>query len=271
MMTNRRTPAAALSFHGIGIHSGLDTEAFIQPATSGGLVFVQHGVEIPARLEFLAGASYGLTLERDGQKVGVVEHLLSAFSVLGITDARIEVDGPELPIMDGSALPFLEALEETGTCELNHELRAIKVLEAIRVEAGDRWMIVEPADELEMDVSIDFDHPAIGCQHWVGSPDLTVFRKQIAPARTFGFLSDETALKSVNLAGGASVDNSLIFGDEGPLAGVILRFKDEPVRHKVLDTLGDLMLLGRPLKGRIRSHKGGHQLSVRLMRALKVL
>lgn len=266
MTTNRKTIAETLAFSGIGIHSGSPCRTYIHPSESGGLSFSKSGVAIPVGLDFLVSAAFGLHFERDGISIVTPEHLLASLFMYGTTDAIIEVQGPEIPILDGSALPFVEALIETGVENLSQETDILRIMKKTpEIKNGDRLICVEPAEKLMLDVAVDYPHPAIGRQRWTGPAELETFTREIAPARTFGFLKDKETMYEAGFAKGASLENTLVFDTERLIQNQTLRFPDEPVRHKALDLIGDLALLGRPFQGKVTSFKGGHALSVDLL------
>jgi UDP-3-O-[3-hydroxymyristoyl] N-acetylglucosamine deacetylase len=264
MATNRATLSSPIMLEGVAIHHGGSTRARLLPAISGGIVFVRNGVSIPAHVSNVSHATFGVMLSRDGEHVGVVEHLLSALFVRGITDARIEVEGPEIPIMDGSALPLVQLLDAQPLCPLDGDWPLLEITEPVDVHDEDRSVSVAPCENLEVSARIVFAHPAIGEQQWQGRIDWPTYLREIAPARTFGFLADRAQFQALGLARGASVETSLLFDTSAFLQGQQLRFDNEPVRHKVLDVLGDLSLASRPLKAMIKSDKGGHALNVAL-------
>jgi UDP-3-O-[3-hydroxymyristoyl] N-acetylglucosamine deacetylase len=242
----------------------------LHPAPCGyGIRFLRSdlGVEVPARLEYLDGVEYATTLRRDGASVGTVEHLLSALYAVGIDDVRVVVDGPEIPILDGSSAPFVVLIHEAGLRTLAEPRSAIAVVRPIEVQAGDKWARLLPASGFSISYAIAFDHPLL--RHQAVDVEVTVesFVEQIAPARTFCFLSEVEAMQRQGLARGGSLDNAVVIGDTAVLNDT-LRFEDEFVRHKVLDAIGDLSLLGRPLMARLEAHKAGHALHVALARAL---
>ncbi|RJO70310.1 MAG: UDP-3-O-[3-hydroxymyristoyl] N-acetylglucosamine deacetylase [Myxococcales bacterium] len=264
MTARRQTLAAPLTFSGIGVHTGAACRIRLVPF-AGGIVFQSGKTRLPARVDFLLEAERGIVLSKDDVTVAVVEHLLSALAAFGVSDALIEVDGPELPFMDGSAAPFVEALLAGGLISLDTAASAPLIVSSpLEAREGERFVRVEPADRLEFDVAIDYPHPLIGKQRWAGPIDAATYRCELAPARSFGFLREHEALKQMGFARGASADNVLVFTEDAVLPGQTLRFPDEPARHKALDLLGDLALVGRPVVGRVVSFKGGHRLNAML-------
>lgn len=267
-MRTKATLSQPFCLEGVAVHHGTRTQVQVFPAQDGGIVFLRRGVEIPAHIACVSQAAYGVTLTHRGESVGVVEHLLAALAMRGITEARVDVAGPELPILDGSALPFAEILEAQGIDRLPQPLADLELSRPVEVTQEARRVSALAGERLHVSARIDYPHPAIGVQHWEGELTWDVFLREIAPARTFGFLKDREHLTALGKAAGASLDNALVFDDHGPLSGN-LRFADEPVRHKVLDLLGDLALLGRPLRARVLSDCGGHELNTRLVRLLE--
>lgn len=236
-----------------------------------GYVFIRTdlgGFEIPASVEWVAHCSYATTLMRTGVMLSTVEHLLAALRGGGVDNAYIEVDNLEIPIMDGSAETFTDMIERAGVVEQSLARKALLVREKVSVEQGDRHIQIEPADNYEIDCLIDFRHPLIGVQRF--HVDLTegAFGREIAAARTFGFTEEIEALRRANLIRGGSLDNAIVLTQDGMLNQNSLRFADEFVRHKILDIIGDLALLGMPLMGRVTAHKSGHILHAALMTKL---
>jgi UDP-3-O-[3-hydroxymyristoyl] N-acetylglucosamine deacetylase len=195
-------------------------------------------------------------------KVGTVEHLLAALAGLGIDNVRIELDGPEVPIMDGSAAPWVYLIQDAGVKELAAPRKVIQMLRQIQVQDGDKRIALYPADRFKISYSISFDHPLL--RHQQKTLDLTeqVFIDEIAPARTFGFLKEVEMLRQRGLALGGSLENAIVLGETGVLNP--LRFEDEFVRHKILDVIGDLALVGYPVLGHLVVHRGGHALHTAL-------
>ena len=269
-MRRRQSPARAVSARGVGLHSGKPSRVTLGPAEPGaGIVFVCGATEIPARAEHVVSTRFATVLARDGVRVSTVEHLLAALSGLGVDDARVEVDGDELPALDGGAAGFVALLRRAGLRAGPGEVRPLRLERAIELSQGPARARVLPAEQLAIAYAIDFAHPAVGRQRLALdalSPER--FERDIAPARSFGFLRDADALRAAGLAAGASLENTLVFDDEKPLNPQGPRWPDEPVRHKVLDLLGDLALLGRPLAARVEVDRGGHTLHLALVKAL---
>lgn len=280
------TIASAVEWRGTGLHGGTACRVRVSPADpETGLVFVvrddEASIEIPARPESVVSTARATTLARpvsaapggsNGSvraQVATVEHLLATLFVFGIDDARIEVEGGEIPVLDGSAAPFVEGLRAVGRRAQGGARRALAVREAFEVVEGDRWIRIEPAEEFELDYAIDFPHPSIGRQRFRLAGDLgEVFVRELAGARTFGFEHEVAKLRSLGLARGGDLSNTLVFGEAAIVNPDGLRWPDEPVRHKVVDLLGDLALLGGRLCARITAERAGHGLHHALVRAL---
>jgi UDP-3-O-[3-hydroxymyristoyl] N-acetylglucosamine deacetylase len=271
-MTQQRTVRRSVGIEGVGLHSGIETRVEIGPApVNHGLLFVRRdlgGKEIPASPDAIGDSSLATTLGRDGESIATVEHLLAALHGLGVDNARIEVDGPEIPILDGSAAPFVEAIRRVGTTAQNAARRPVTVRRPLTVRDGERAILALPSRDFRISYAIDFPHPAIGYQAVALALDEEVFAASIAPARTFCLLRDVQAMRASGRARGGSLDNAVVVGEEG-IVGGSLRFRDEFVRHKVLDLIGDLALLGAPLQAHIVVFKGGHRLHAQLVRRLR--
>jgi UDP-3-O-[3-hydroxymyristoyl] N-acetylglucosamine deacetylase len=253
---------------GIGLHSGRRVALRLTPASGGSGVRFRRtdlgGAEIPATTEALDRCAYATNLRRGEATVATVEHLLSALYSRGVDNAEVSVDGPELPILDGSAVPFLDLIREAGVRDLPDPRRAIEVLRPIAIVEPGKEIVVYPAPRLEVSYLIDFDHPAIGMQERTLVIDAESYAQEVAPARTFTFVRDVEALRHLGLALGGSLTNAVVL-DDHRLLNSTLRFPDEFVRHKILDLLGDLALLSVPLLGHVMAFKAGHDLHGRLV------
>jgi UDP-3-O-[3-hydroxymyristoyl] N-acetylglucosamine deacetylase len=268
-MTYRRTLKREVGCTGIGLHTGRAVHLRLVPAPpESGICFYRTDVhvEIPARIEFLARLDHATTLSRDGVSIGTVEHLLSALSGLGVDDVRVEVSGPEVPILDGSAAPFVILIHEAGLRPQPVSRRYLKVRDTVEIVRGSKHVRVSPSDHLRVSYEIGFDHPLLRRQAISLRVTSSSFVESIAPARTFGFLREVELLRQNGLALGGSLENAVVIGESGVLNK--LRFPDEFVRHKVLDALGDLALLGYPIVGHIEGCKAGHALHTALAREL---
>jgi UDP-3-O-[3-hydroxymyristoyl] N-acetylglucosamine deacetylase len=242
----------------------------LRPAEhASGIVFrhLPSGVDIPAGAEFVGDCSLATTLNKDGIRLQTVEHLLSALMGLEIDHLTVELTGEELPILDGSAAPWVRAIQEAGVRPMALWSRSMRILRPIELKSGDKWIRVSPFHGLRVAYTIDFDHPAIGRQY----RELTVtpekYVRELGSARTFCMEQDIEFMRARGLAKGGSLDNAVVFSPQGPLNDS-LRFEDEAVRHKILDLLGDLKLLGLPLEGFVEAHRAGHALHVDLARAI---
>jgi UDP-3-O-[3-hydroxymyristoyl] N-acetylglucosamine deacetylase len=270
----QQTIAEKVSCTGIGLHSGEPTQLTLHPARAGeGLRFIRTDggshVEIPARSSEVSSTRLATTLGRGDASVRTVEHLLSALYGLGIDNARIELDGPELPVMDGSAAPFVYLIRSAGVFRQRERRRSLRIRRPIEIRDGDRSIRVEPARDLRVHYAVDFEHPAIGRQEIELAPlDAERFEREIAAARTFGFLRDVRALWGAGLARGGSPENTVLLDDTRVINPQGLRWRDEFVRHKVLDLCGDLALLGMPLVGHVSVERGGHALHQQLVAAI---
>jgi UDP-3-O-[3-hydroxymyristoyl] N-acetylglucosamine deacetylase len=247
----------------------------LRPAPANtGIVFrrldLPEPVDIPADALCVTQTTLGTTLERGAGKVATVEHLMSAFAGLGIDNVFIDLTAPEVPIMDGSAAPFVFLLQSAGIEEQNAAKRFIRIVRPVVVEEGDKWARLTPHDGFRVNFEIDFDHPVLRKHRQKASLDFstTAFLKEISRARTFGFLRDVETLRSHDLALGGSMDNAIVMDEYRVLNEDGLRFRDEFVRHKVLDAVGDLYLLGCCLIGEFTGFKSGHRLNNLLLRAL---
>jgi UDP-3-O-[3-hydroxymyristoyl] N-acetylglucosamine deacetylase len=225
------------------------------------------GVEIPATLRNVGRQDHATTLSVDGVAVETVEHLLAALAALGVDDVRVELDGPEVPVLDGSAAPWVMLLHEAGLRPQNERRLFLRVLDTVEVSHGNKVARLVPAEQFEISYAIAFDHPLLRHQAATFSITQSTFEEQLAPARTFGFLRDVEAMRKAGLALGGSLENAVVIGETGVLNNR-LRFDDEFVRHKILDAIGDLALLGHPLLARLEAQRAGHALHTALARKL---
>ena len=274
-MIRQRTLKNTIRATGVGLHSGEKVYLTLKPApVDTGIVFrrtdLDPMVEIPARAENVGDTVLSTTLVKDGVKVDTVEHLLSAMAGLGIDNAYIELSAPEVPIMDGSAGPFVFLIQSAGLQEQDAAKRFIRVKREIRVEDGDKSATFLPFDGFKVSFEIAFDHPVFRGRTQTATVDFssTSFVKEVSRARTFGFMRDIEFLRSQNLAMGGSVDNAIVVDEYRVLNEDGLRYEDEFVKHKILDAIGDLYLLGTSLIGEFRGYKSGHALNNRLLRTL---
>jgi UDP-3-O-[3-hydroxymyristoyl] N-acetylglucosamine deacetylase len=270
----QRTIAEKISCTGIGLHSGQPVQLTLHPARAGtGVVFARTDLPVPAEVPAVHSAvtstRLATTLGRGEATIGPVEHLLAALCGLGIDNVRAEVDGPEIPVMDGSAASFVFLIRAAGIFEQDAPRRSLRVRKPVEVRDGDRLIRIEPAHGLRVTYSVDFAHPAIGRQQLRNLViDDESFEQEICRARTFGFLREVEALWRNGLARGGNLDNTVVMDELRVLNRDGLRWPDEFVRHKALDLLGDLALLGMPVEGHLVVERGGHALHQRFVRAL---
>jgi len=268
----QKTLKKEVTVAGIGLHCGQEVSMTIKPAREGtGIVFVrtdQAGQEIPARIDNVVDCHFATTIGKGQCRVSTIEHIMAAFSGMGIDNARVEIDGPEVPALDGSAGAYVVLFGKAGLKVQDRARRYIEILEEVSFTNGDKKVTLSPAKDFFVDFTIDFDHPAIKAQRFRKKINRQTFEKSIASARTFGFLKEVDMLHKNGLALGASLDNAVVIGAECVLNSEGLRFRDEFVRHKVLDLIGDLYLLGAPLKARVKAVKSGHELHCNLMKFL---
>lgn len=271
-MRQQTTLRTTVSIDGVGLHSGHPVRAHLHPApVDHGLVFLrrEHPERpIPARVESASSFDYATTLKSADVSIGTVEHVLAAAGGVGLDNCLIEIEGPEVPILDGSALPFVRLFHAAGFERQDALVRPLALSQSVEVCREDRHVVFEPdGPGLTITYEIDFPHPIVGKQAMTFVLRADEFAARIAPARTFGFARDVEAMRARGLARGGSLQNAVVLDDTGIISGP-LRFRDEFVRHKVLDLIGDLALLGRPLHGRIHARKAGHALHIEFARAL---
>jgi UDP-3-O-[3-hydroxymyristoyl] N-acetylglucosamine deacetylase len=269
------TLASEISLTGTGVHSGAPVSITLCPADGDtGIRFLlsngdADGTEIAADPRSVTGVTLCTVLgDGNGASIATVEHLLAALSGLGVDNALIEIDSSEVPIMDGSASRFVEAIDEAGLAELEAPRRFLKVLKRIAVEDAGAFGELTPNNGFHIDVEIDFDSPLIGAQRIEIDVNPGSFRRELSRARTFGFMKDVERLWAAGLALGASLENTVAIGDDRVINREGLRFSDEFVRHKALDAVGDLALAGAPILGSFRSYRGGHRLNALVLKAL---
>jgi UDP-3-O-[3-hydroxymyristoyl] N-acetylglucosamine deacetylase len=259
-----------VTMDGVGLHSGRPVRITMSPApANSGIIFrvASHDEPIPAAPESVVNCHYATTIGRNGTRIQTVEHLMAAAAGLGIDNLDVEVDGPEIPAGDGSAKPFVTLLATAGRAEQSAPRRPIKIPYPIRVGSGGRWIQMVPSETLRISYTLDNDHPAIGTQALTCTPSERMFIEEFAPARTYGFLKDLGPMRKNGLARGASLENAIGVGKRGVLNG--LRYRDEFVRHKILDLIGDLALLGRPVVGHVIARNAGHALNFELVLAVQ--
>lgn len=264
-----------VEFSGIGLHTGCAVKMRILPSGEDtGITFIRKDIPgapaIKAEASNVVATSYATSLGSKGAMVSTVEHILSAFYGLGVDNAVVELDGPEVPIMDGSASHFVDMIESVGLVRLSAPKKYIVIKKPIKVADRDKYVLLLPADdaELTIDYSIDFSHPLITKQSFSTLFSEEVFRREVGSARTFGFLRDVEMLKANGLAKGGSLNNAVVVSDTEILNEGGLRYPDEFVRHKVLDMMGDISLLGAPVIGRLIAHRSGHGLNHKLVKEI---
>jgi UDP-3-O-[3-hydroxymyristoyl] N-acetylglucosamine deacetylase len=267
---NQRTISAPISCHGVGLHSGAKVTLTLLPAREDhGVVFARTDLPgkpvIPARSQYVVDTSLATTVGKDGAKLGTVEHLLSAISGLGVDNLRVEVDGPEVPIMDGSAAPFAALIRSAGVRVQEAPKSFVVIKKPVTVVDGDKEATLGPARSFKVSCTIDFKHPLITDQSFELDFSDHSFSKEISRARTFGFLRDVETMKRMGLARGGSLENAIVVDEYNILNPEPLRFPNEFVRHKILDCIGDMALFGRPVIGHLRVHKSGHALNHKLV------
>ncbi|MDX1388311.1 MAG: UDP-3-O-acyl-N-acetylglucosamine deacetylase [Acidobacteriota bacterium] len=273
-MHYRQTLASEVELEGVGVHSGVDVHLRLRPAAAGtGVVFHRtdrDGLSIPATLDYAGPSSYATVLERGGESVSTIEHLMAALYALRVDDVIAELDGPEVPILDGSSRPFVDAILRAGRREHPVPREYLTIVRPLEVTKDEKTIAVYPYNEYRVTYAIDFEHASLGYQELTASlwrEDM--FADKLAPARTFTFERDVAALRRAGLALGGSLDNAIVVGDHG-IINPGLRFEDEFVRHKMLDLTGDLSLLGYPLLGHVVAYRAGHEMHARLARRIRV-
>ncbi len=268
----QRTLQRIVETQGVGLHSGKLVSLRLLPAVANtGIVFVRTDLEnreVPARVEWVAQQELAMALRRDGAQVLTVEHLLAALYATGVDNVRVEMNGPEVPVFDGSSRMFLHLIDEAGIKNQAAFQSTLVVRRSVRVASpkGDRFVLIEPSDGFEVDYSIDFNHTLVGRQRLALDITEETFRNDLSTARTFCFLKDVEAMRARGLALGGSLESAVVIGDNGFLSNP--RMKDEFVRHKALDVVGDLALLGFRIRGRVVAECAGHALHAELVRAL---
>jgi UDP-3-O-[3-hydroxymyristoyl] N-acetylglucosamine deacetylase len=274
-MIRQRTLKNVIKATGVTLHGGERAELTLRPAPPNtGIIFrridLNPIVEIPALASYVGDTTLSTSLLKDGARVSTVEHLLSALAGLGIDNAYIDVTASEIPIMDGSAGPFVFLVQSAGIKEQNAPKRFIRIKRKVKVKDGDKWACFEPFEGFKVSFSIEFDHPVFKMHSKTATLDFssTSYVKEVSRARTFGFMADFEKLRSMNLARGASLDNAVAIDDYRILNEDGLRYEDEFVKHKILDAIGDLYLLGSSLIGAFSGHKSGHELNNQLLRKL---
>jgi UDP-3-O-[3-hydroxymyristoyl] N-acetylglucosamine deacetylase len=265
---HQRTIRKPVTFEGIGLHSGKPVRMVVSPAPpEAGIVFRVGGESIPAAPESVVDSHYATTVGKNGTRVQTIEHLMAAAAGLGIDNLEVQVDGAELPAGDGSAKPFVSLLVAAGRTDQPARRRPIEIPYPIRAGSGNRWIHIVPSKQFHVSYTLDNAHPAVGTQTGRYVASERVFIDDVAPARTYGFLKDVGVMRKNGLARGGSLDNAVVVGKHGPINR--LRYDDEFVRHKILDLIGDLALLGRPVLGHVIARNAGHDLNFQLVLAVQ--
>ncbi|MDI6703979.1 MAG: UDP-3-O-acyl-N-acetylglucosamine deacetylase [bacterium] len=258
-----------IGLSGIGLHTGKKVRMVLKPApVNTGVRFVFKGVSIPATLENVYSSNREITLEKDGVEIHTVEHVLAAIRGLEVDNIIIEIDGQETPIGDGSSIPFVDIIKESGVISQNRKRRLIKLTQPFSIKDKDKYIIILPEERLRITYLISFNHPLVGTQVATFLINKKTFERDIAPSRTFGFLDEVEDLQNRGYALGGSLENAVVIGRDCIL-NEGLRFQDEFVRHKILDLIGDLFLLPGYIVGHIIAIKSGHSLNVKLLRKIK--
>lgn len=274
-MLKQRTLSNVIRATGVGLHTGEKVFLTLKPApVDTGIVFYRVDLDVPVEIkattESVTETVMSTTIESQGVKISTVEHLMSAFAGMGVDNAYVELSTHEVPIMDGSAAPFVFLLQSAGIAEQNKAKKFIRIKKPLEVRDGDKWVRFEPFDGFKVTFTIDFDHPIFknSVQHATVDFSTTSFIKEVSRARTFGFMDDLETLRKAGLARGGSIDNAIVMDSFNILNDDGLRYKDEFVKHKILDAVGDLYLLGHPLVGAFSAHKSGHALNNQILRQL---
>ena len=273
----RKTLAKELIYKGVGLHKGENIDMKLVPQTSGGIVFKRVDLEegkniINVAVENTFDLTRGTNLKNEhGAAIYTIEHFLSALYILNITDLLIEIEGNELPIADGSAIEFVKAIEEAGVADLEEDVKPIIIKEPIYVTVGDKHVVALPYDGYKITYSIRFEHTFLKSQMAEYEIDLETYKREIAPARTFGFDYEIEYLKKNGLALGGTLDNAIVVTKDGVLNPQGLRFEDEFVKHKMLDIIGDLKVINRPIQGHIIAIKAGHAINAEIAKKLNNL
>lgn len=270
-MHSQNTISRPVETQGVGLHTAVRGHLRLAPAPADtGIVFRRTDLdnfEIEADGRWLARVSYATSLMKKGVLLSTVEHVLAALYACGIDNVYIELDALEVPILDGSSLPFIQMIRKAGIRRLRRRRRYLRLVAPVKIVDGDRHIAAYPAENFRVRYMIDFPHPLVGREEIELDVDADSFSRELAPARTFGFLEDVSRLRSMDLIRGGSLDNAIVLTRDGLMSGE-LRFRDEFARHKALDLIGDLALVGRPLLARVEAHKGGHALHTALVTRL---
>ncbi|MEW6007244.1 MAG: UDP-3-O-acyl-N-acetylglucosamine deacetylase [bacterium] len=269
MNTYQHTINKEVSLSGIGLHTGQNITIALKPAPPNtGIVFIKDDVKIPAKLCYVSSSYRGISLKKDGTEIRTIEHLLGSLSFFFITNLFIELNGPEIPIMDGSSLPFALLIKSAGIKKQDGRMKYLSFTSPVEIKEDGRSISILPYNGFKVSYTISFSHPVVKEQSLELEIDETSFIKEIAPARTFGFLDEVNSLRQAGLIKGGSLENAIVVSDD-EIINEPLRYEDEFVRHKILDLIGDLSLLGIPLKGHIIANCSGHSLNIKLARRIE--
>ena len=276
MLGFQTTIASSVTLSGTGVHSGAEVAITFHPGEADSGVVFQRVVDEQVISEFKAVSSHVGNTDlctilgfSPATSIATIEHVMAAIYALGLDNLLVEVHGAEMPIMDGSSAPFIEAIEQAGIRPLAVKRRYIRILKPVRIESGASWSEFTPYDGMRFEVEIDFDCPLIGRQAWKGDITPSVFKAELSRARTFGFMRDVERMWAAGRGLGSSLENSVVIADDNTVINVEgLRYKDEFVRHKALDAVGDLALAGAPFLGCYRSYRGGHKMNANALKAL---
>ncbi|HIP11699.1 MAG TPA: UDP-3-O-acyl-N-acetylglucosamine deacetylase [Arcobacter sp.] len=267
----QRTIKKSVEIVGVGLHKGIPIKMTLEPLPQNmGIIFyrIDEGVNIPLTTEYVVDTKMATVIGKDGVVVSTIEHLLSAIYAYGIDNLKIVLDNDEIPILDGSSSGFCMLLDEVGIQEQDATKKAIKVKKEVEVRVDGKFVKLKPSNHIVYDFSIDFDHPAIGQQQFKFDYSIEEYKENISRARTFGFLHEVQYLRSIGLAQGGSLDNAIVLDDQKIINPEGLRFDDEFVRHKILDAIGDMSLLGYTMIGEYNAHAGSHHLNHLLTKEL---
>ncbi len=273
-MILQKTIDKTTTISGIGLHSGARIDMKLRPATENtGIIFhrldSERVIDIKACAENVVDTRLATVIGRDGVSVSTIEHFMAALAALGIDNLHIDINGPEVPVLDGSAAPFIREIQQAGVRTLHSSRKFIAIRKPLEIIEGEKRINIIPSRFFRISFDIAFDHPAISVQHYSMKFTTENFCKEVASARTFGFLHEVEYLKANGLARGGSLENAVVIDDNGVMNPEGLRFQNEFVRHKVLDSFGDFSLLGSPLLGHIRAFKAGHDLNAKMVRKIK--
>ncbi|MCK4502671.1 MAG: UDP-3-O-acyl-N-acetylglucosamine deacetylase [Desulfuromonadales bacterium] len=273
-MILQRTIKKPVSISGIGLHSGARINMKLRPATANtGIIFHRTDgeltVDIKACSENVVDTRMATVIGNQGMTVSTIEHFMAAIAAFGIDNLHVDIDGPEVPVLDGSAMPFIREIQQTGTTALNRSRKFIAIRKKLEIIEGEKRISIIPSRFFRISFDIAFDHPAISVQNHSMKFTTETFCKEIAAARTFGFLHEVEYLKANGLARGGSLENAVVIDDNGVMNPEGLRFQNEFVRHKILDAFGDFSLLGAPLLGHIRAFKAGHDLNSKMVKMIE--